>query len=65
MVAAVMGVSTLRDLTTVLVQVDMSLVVMRELALITMNVPAIMVAVVTVATIPKDLTTALAPVATN
>ena len=34
MVAAVMGVSTLRDLTTVLVQVDMSLVVMRELALV-------------------------------
>ena len=32
---------------------------------ISMNVPAIMVAVVTVATIPKDLTTALAPVATN
>ena len=32
MVAAVMGVSTLRDLTTVLVQGDMSLVAMRELA---------------------------------
>ena len=38
MVAVVMGVSTLRDLTTVLVQVDMSLVVMRELALVSQTV---------------------------
>ena len=30
----VMGVSTLRDLTTVLVQVDMSLVVMREIVMV-------------------------------
>ena len=38
MVAVVMGVSTLMDLTTVLVQVDMSLVVMRELALVSQPV---------------------------
>ena len=38
MVAAVMGVSTLRDLTTVPVQVDMILVVMRELALVSQTV---------------------------